>query len=59
MRPATALGFELLGTGLHVIPDYIRDLVRNAVVIGIDRVAQRGDLLQLFLPQRKEAALKL
>ena len=34
------------------------DVVGGAVVIGIGGVAQRSNLLQLLLPQRKQAALE-
>ena len=34
------------------------DVVGGAVVIGVGGVAQRSDLLQLLLPQRKQAALE-
>ncbi len=54
-----ALGLELLGGPAVELRAQRGDLMRGAVMIGIGGVTQRGDLLQLLLPQRKEAALEL
>ena len=54
-----AFGLQLLAGRAVIERAQYGDVVSGAVVIGVGGVTQGCDLLQLLLPQRKQAALEL
>src|SRR4029077_11017573 len=54
-----ALRFERLGRGLAISRPNLRDGVDCFVLVGISLLREGGNLVQFFLAQRKQPALKL